>query len=101
MILDNRKYSADDWCGGICYRIIPLIIKGEHAYTLLSWDGNNGVSYKKIIDVLWFDRKGKAIFGKPMFRQGRSISHRVVMEYNAKSSLLLTYDENEKGNNDA
>lgn len=92
-IVENKKYTAENWCGGIYYDIIPVQKRGDIYYTLLAWDGNNGVTSKKIIDVLWFDKKGKAIFGHPLFVEDRKKGLRVVIEYAASNSLMLDYDE--------
>ena len=96
-ITDDQKYAQDDWCGGIYYDIIPVKKKENTLYTLLSWDGNNGVTSKKIIDVLSFDRKGRPIFGLPIFTNGHSTSHRVVLEYAASGSMFLAYNAGEDG----
>lgn len=93
----DKEYAQDDWCGGIYYDIIPVERKGETYYTLLSWDGNNGVTSKKIIDVLSFDRKGRPIFGFPFFVNGRVMAHRAIIEYPASNSMLLEYDAEQKG----
>lgn len=95
-IVINQKYTDDNWCGGIYYDIIPIEKKGKQYYTLLAWDGNNGVTSKKIIDVLWFDRKGKAIFGHPFFENGRQTDNRVIIEYSAANSMVLDYDMEEE-----
>lgn len=96
VIEDNKEYSQDDWCGGVCYGIIPVKLKKKTAYTLLSWDGNNGVTSKKIIDVLSFDRKGNPIFGQSVFETGKSTQKRIIIEYASSSSMLLEYDEGQK-----
>ena len=92
-IVAGEDYTQDNWCGGIYYDIIPTRRKGKELYTLLAWDGNNGVTSKKIIDALSFDRKGKPIFGLPIFVKGRVSTHRVVIEYPASNTMLLEWDE--------
>ncbi len=96
VIRADEKYSAENWCGGVYYDIIPIMRRGTDVYTLLSWDGNNGVTFKKSMDVLSFDKKGKASFGLPFFTDGQALAQRVVLEYPAKNSLLLEYREEEK-----
>lgn len=95
-IAADEEYSQDNWCGGIYYGIIPVTKRGKTLYTLLAWDSNNGVTSKKIIDVLSFDRKGKLIFGQPIFVDGRTTHHRVILEYPASHSMLLEFDEQNK-----
>lgn len=96
-ILQNEKYTKGKWCGGIYYDIIPVEKRGKTYYTLLSWDGNDGVTYKKIADVLRFDRKGAATFGSPFFENGRRLRNRVIIEYSSKTSLMFEYDEAHDG----
>ena len=96
-IVAGEVYTQDNWCGGIYYDIIPIKRKGKSLYTLLAWDGNNGVTSKKIIDVLSFDRKGKPIFGLRVFVKGRMSTHRVIIEYPASNTLLLELDAEQKG----
>lgn len=88
----HEKYDSNSWLGGIYYDIIPIEIKGKTHYTLLSWDGNNGVTSKKIIDALSFDKRGRAIFGLPIFEEDRNTQHRVIIEYSSNTTLLLEYD---------
>lgn len=88
----DKEYTQDNWCGGIYYDVIPVEKKGKTFYTLLAWDGNNGVTSKKIIDVLSFDKKGRPIFGFPFFENGRMMAHRAIIEYPASNSMLLEYD---------
>ncbi len=95
-IKDDEKYTPNNWCGGIYYDIIDFSGRGSTNYLLLAWDGNNGVTSKKIIDVLSFDKKGRAIFGLPVFAHGRQSSYRVVMKYSSQNSLLLKYDKDEQ-----
>ncbi len=89
----GEQYFQDNWCGGICYDIIPVKRKSETIYTLLVWDGNDGVTSKKIIDVLSFDRKGRAIFGLSVFGDTKTREQRIIIEYPMSNSLLLEYDE--------
>lgn len=89
----DEEYDAVRWCGGIYYELVPQVLDGDTVYTLLAWDGNNGVSFKKIIDVLSFNRKGEPVFGANAFQSERRKDKRVIFEYSSEMSLLLTYDK--------
>lgn len=95
-IVDDEEYSQDNWCGGVYFDIIPVKKKGKTLYTLLAWDGNNGIISKKIIDVLSFDRRGRPIFGLPIFEEGRMTSRRVIIDYPASNTMLLEFDADQK-----
>lgn len=87
----NKKYSADNWYGGVYYELITVHYKEEAFYTLLAWNGNNGITYRKVIDVLSFDRKERPVFGAFLFLDYPN-QRRVILEYSFKMSLLLTYN---------
>jgi len=89
--------DAKNWYGGLYYQIAYIKKAGRKYYTLLSWDGNDGYSTKKIIDVMYFSGKNKIKFGLPIFKQNKKESHkRVIIEYDAKTSVSVKYHEKEK-----
>lgn len=89
--------SPEKWYGALYYKIIKTSDKDKNYYTLLGWDGNNQVTWKKVIDVLTFDKQGNPIFGeKNLFQRGRRSSKRVIFEFRAEMVMTLHWDE---GNN--
>ena len=89
--------DAKNWYGGLYYQIAYIKKAGRKYYTLLSWDGNDGYSTKKIIDVMYFSGKNKIKFGLPIFKQNKKESQkRVIIEYDAKTSVSVKYHEKEK-----
>jgi len=89
--------DAKNWYGGLYYQIAYIKKAGRKYYTLLSWDGNDGYSIKKIIDVMYFSGKNKIKFGLPIFKQNKKESQkRVIIEYDAKTSISVKYHEKEK-----
>ncbi len=89
--------DADRWIGALYYRLIPMTYKKDNYYVLLGWDANNRVTNKKIIEILWFDEKGKAKFGYPLFETGeKNELCRYILEYKKDAVLSLNYFENEK-----
>lgn len=91
-ISNYKRYDQNSWPGGVCYKAIPLKLKKTYGYTILSWDGHNGVTSKKIIDVVTFDKHGGVVFGAPIFVSQKEESFRLSFEYSSKNSLLLDYD---------
>ena len=63
----NEQLDNENWYGALYYEIIYIKKKGRKYYTLLGWDGNNDVSTKKIIDVMYFS-------GKEIIKYGAQIS---------------------------
>ena len=94
---EQEDLDAKNWYGGIYYQIAYIKKMGRKYYTLLAWDGNDGYSTKKIIDVLYFSGKNKIKFGLPIFKKNKKESQkRVIIEYDAKTSVSVKYQEKEK-----
>ncbi len=89
--------DAKNWYGGLYYQIAYIKKAGRKYYTLLSWDGNDGYSTKKIIDVMYFSGKNKIKFGLPIFKQNKKESQkRVIVQYDSKTSVSVKYHEKEQ-----
>ena len=94
---EQEDLDAKNWYGGIYYQIVYIKKIGRKYYTLLAWDGNDGYSTKKIIDVLYFSGKNKIKFGLPIFKKNKKESQkRVVIEYDAKTSVSVRYQQKEQ-----
>ena len=94
---EQEDLDAKNWYGGIYYQIAYIKKIGRKYYTLLAWDGNDGNSTKKIIDILYFSGKNKIKFGLPIFKKNKKESQkRVIIEYDAKTSVSVRYQEKEK-----
>ena len=89
--------DGDRWIGALYYKIIPFAFGKDIFYALLGWDGNNAMTNKKYIDILWFDKDGKAKFGYPIFDNiGDKNRCRILLEYKKDAVLSLTYDSEKK-----
>ncbi|HLG04328.1 MAG TPA: hypothetical protein VI731_12090 [Bacteroidia bacterium] len=89
--------STEKWYGALYYKIIRTNNKKEDYYTLLGWDGNNHLTWKKMIDVLTFAKDGKPVFGeKNLFHKGKRSSKRVIFEFRADLVMTLRYEDNNK-----
>ncbi len=86
-VLNNKN-----WFGALYYKIIVNKYKGTEYYTLLGADLNNLFTKKKIIDVLYFDKKGFPVFGKKVFKNKTTPIARVIFEFSAQTNMTLTYD---------
>lgn len=89
---DTKQFTAEKWYGAIYYKLIEVEIGGQKAYTLLGWDGYTPNSNRKFIDVIYVDHNGNIVFGMPVFKTGKGIKTRVVLEYAEKANMLLRYD---------
>ena len=94
---EQEDLDATNWFGGLYYQVAYIKKAGRKYYTLLAWDGNDGYSTKKIIDVMYFSGKNKIKFGLPIFKKNKKESQkRVVIEYDAKTSVSVRYQKKEQ-----
>jgi len=94
---EQEDLDAKNWHGGLYYQIAYIKKAGRKYYTLLAWDGNDGYSTKKIIDVMYFSGKNKIKFGLPIFKKNKKESQkRVIVEYDAKTSVSVKYHKKEQ-----
>lgn len=91
---ENAVLESAKWYGAYYYQIIEKKSKKKRYYILLGWDGNNRITNKKIIDVLFFNEKGVPKFGKEIFvvENGRT-KKRIIFEYQAGIFMTLRYEE--------
>lgn len=87
--------DANNWYGALYYKIIHTQNNNSDYYTLLGWNGNNGMSFKKLIEVLSFRSGNKPTFGAAMFKMGKEKPKRIIFEYSAKAIMSLKYDNQE------
>ena len=93
----QASLDAKNWYGGLIYDIIYIKKGGRKYYTLLMWDGNDGYSTKKIIDVMYFAGKNKIKFGLPIFKKTLTESlKRVIIEYDSKTNVSVKYNSKDE-----
>ena len=94
---EHEDLDAKNWYGGLYYQIAYIKKAGRKYYTLLSWDGNDSYSTKKMIDVMYFSGKNKIKFGLPIFKKNKKESQkRIVIEYDARTSVSVKYKQKEQ-----
>ncbi|HLV53506.1 MAG TPA: hypothetical protein VKY29_05770 [Cryomorphaceae bacterium] len=94
---ERAVFESDDWYGALYYEIHPIRSEGRTLYTLVGWDGNDGISTKKVLDVLVFDGKQDFHFGHPVFAVGDDVYvNRRIFEYSADAVMNLRWVDTEK-----
>lgn len=93
---ENQILDYYEWYGAHYYKIILKKQNGKKFYTLLGWDGNDRLTTKKIIDVLYFPRGDRPKFGTPIFNIGKVVKKRMIFEYSSQAMMSLRYDEDKK-----
>lgn len=91
---ENATVDNAKWFGAFYYNIVEKKIKKKKYYFLFGWDGNNFVTNKKLIDVLYFSDKDLPKFGESLFADEKGkIKKRIIFEYQANVYFSLRYDE--------
>jgi hypothetical protein len=93
---ESQSLDCKKWFGALYYKIIRNKSGPNIYYTLLGWDGHNNMTWRKLIEVLWFDKEGSPHFGESIFVMGKLPKKRVVFEFRAEMIMALKYNE-EKG----
>jgi hypothetical protein len=93
--------TNESWMGALYYNIHQVKAKGGQVYYMLfGWDGNDLLSSKKLIDVLYFDKTGKPKFGAPLFEftgeQAAEKPVRFILEYKRDAGITLNYNPEQK-----
>ncbi len=104
-LYDSSEYNKDvfygqfdnkHWMGALIYQIHHYKYKNKDYYITFGWDGQDALTNRKVLDVLWFDDEGKPQFGKEIFDFDGDLQSRIVFEFNDKAAMLLRYDKYEE-----
>lgn len=90
---ENYVSDPTKWFGMLYYEIIK---SDDEFYTLLGWDGNDKLTQRKFIDVLYFKPDGSPVFGKDVFKFPGKFAKRVMFEYASEVAMSLKYNGNRK-----
>jgi len=94
---ESIEFKADTWFGAVYYDIIEKKSGKNTYYYLLGWHGNDRLTNKKVIDVLFFDLWDNITFGAPVFLdENKKLKYRVVFEFSAQAVMLLRYEKKKK-----
>jgi len=81
--------SPDKWFG----MLYTQLVECDGFYTLIGWDGNDKLTTRKFVDVLYFRSNGAPFFGKDVFKFPRKNPRRLMFEYSSEVSMSLKYNE--------
>jgi len=86
------KLSDENWYGALYFGMREYKFKRKTIYALFGYDFNDNYSQKKLIEILEFDKNGKAEFsGK--FDMDLQEFRRIIFEYSDNIAMTLRYDE--------
>lgn len=87
--IENHIATPDKWFGMLYYYVLDC----NDYYLLLAWDGNDNLTQRKFIDVIYFKEDGTPVFGKDVFKFPRKNPRRLMFEYSTEVSMSLKYNE--------
>jgi hypothetical protein len=86
---ENYIGTPDKWFGMLYTQVIDC----DNYYTLIGWDGNDKLTQRKFVDVLYFKSNGDPIFGKDVFKFPRKNPKRLMFEYSQEVTMSIKYNE--------
>ena len=93
---EDSIFSNTRWYGNLYYNILMKEWNGQKIFFLLGWNGNSMNSERKIVDAFILDKRGKAVFGAPVFniidRGKRKKVNRVILEYEKGAKVAMNVD---------
>lgn len=90
-ILNHKK-----WYGANYYQIAHYTHKKQTHYILIGWDGYSQYINRKVVEVLYFNARGKPIFGKAIFKSDEKTVKRLIFNHSIKATMTCRYDETQK-----
>lgn len=80
--------SPEKWFG----MLYTQLIECDDYYTLIGWDGNDKLTTRKFVDILYFRQNGDAVFGKDVFKFPRKNPKRLMFECSSDVVMSVKYD---------
>ena len=87
----GKRFGGEVWPGAVYYQVILTRDKRTPVYTLLGWDGADGLTTRKVVEVLE-TQGGQVRLGAPRIQVRGATQRRLVLEYADVLSVLLRYE---------
>ncbi len=87
VVLNHKR-----WYGALYYQIAHYSHNKQNYYLLIGWDGYSSYINRKVVEVLYFNQRGKPIFGKAVFKSNDKTLRRLVFNHSIKASMVCRYD---------
>lgn len=81
------------WYGALYYQIVHYTHNKQNYYLLIGWDGYSSYINRKVVEVLYFNQRGKPLFGKAVFKSNDKTFKRLVFNHSIKASMVCRYDD--------
>lgn len=85
--------TYEKWYGVYYYNIVMKKRGMKRKYYMFGWDLNDGVAYRKLIDVLTFGKDGIPTFGSEdfIFEDYNMTKSKILLEYKKDAGITLNY----------
>ncbi len=108
-LFDYKQYASNlydsvrtckQWFGCMYYQILLFTYEHQKYYTLLGFDQDNVLANRKVIEVLWFNKKDIPMFGGNFFIYRQDMfkppqpAFRFAIEYKKDANVTLHWDKN-------
>ncbi len=96
--LKNEEFTTDNWLGSVYYNLMEVNpVGGDRYYLLFGINRWSKAENVKLVDVLFFTKSGKPIFGKPVFRKSEQkesdvFFNRLLFKYAADGYMTVNYN---------
>ncbi|MCX7862774.1 MAG: hypothetical protein N2449_07240 [Bacteroidales bacterium] len=94
--LEQLTLSHNKWYGALYYQIMNYTYKKQTYYILIGWDGYSSYINRKVVEILYFNQRGKPLFGRSVFKSDTKTVKRLVFNHSIKASMTCHYDDNMK-----
>lgn len=95
-LVEGKTLSAGEWFGALYTKLVEKrdAQTGKPLYTLIGLSpASNGLSNKKVVDVLTVSDSGTCRFGSPIFEKKNKLTCRIIFEYSPEAVMELRYHE--------
>lgn len=89
---EGRSYRASSWTGALYYYMVLKYDGKTPIYTLLGWDGADGIVTRKVIETMSINN-GRLRIGVPYLENEQGLKKRHVLEYGDIIQVTLKYDD--------
>jgi hypothetical protein len=88
---DDRTIDAKNWYGALYYTTIPFRHQNSDCYILLGWSNCSASLNFKVMEVVSINGDSLT-FGLPVFVRSTKNSSRITLPYSSGHSMVLQYD---------
>lgn len=93
---ETKNLGAKSWIGCVYYSLKDISRGKKRMYLLLGYGGSNPQVRRKVAEIITFNSMGDIQFGAPIFEKENRKFNRVVLEFNAKATVAMKFDEEQK-----